>query len=187
MIILETKRLILRTWQNSDLEPFAKMNSDKDVMEFFPSILSKKESDELAAKINKHYGDNGYTLYAISLKETKEFIGFVGLLNVEKSTQYFAPSVEIGWRLTKECWGKGYATEAARAVLAYGFTELKLKEIVSFTAVINKPSQRVMEKIGLTHNKNDDFDHPKLEENSPLLRHVLYRLTREEWKSTTDK
>jgi RimJ/RimL family protein N-acetyltransferase len=180
MIILETERLILRTWQESDLQPMFEINQDPKVMGYFPSLQDLQTTKNFIAKISKHYDKYGYSLYVVELKATGEMIGFVGLLHRTKAEfdAPFMPATEIGWRLSSKHWNKGYATEAARAVLEYGFTQLGLDEIVSFTVVNNKPSRRVMEKIGFHHNPKDDFDHTKLEADSPLCRHVLYRLSK---------
>lgn len=184
-IILTTKRLILRTWKSTDTPLMAAISSDPLVMEHFPAIQDMTATQALINHINQHFETFGYALYAVETKETHEFIGFVGLNHPPFDIPHFQPAelpiVEIGWRLSSKHWGKGYATEAAKAVLYYAFTELNLGEIISFTVVANSKSRRVMEKIGLHHSETDDFDHPKLEENSPLRRHVLYRLTRENY------
>jgi RimJ/RimL family protein N-acetyltransferase len=172
--MLQTERITLREWKDSDFAPFAAMNADAEVMRYFPGTSTKEESDNLARKFINHFAEHGFGLFATELKSTGEFIGFVGL-NIPNFEAHFTPCVEIGWRLAKEHWNKGYATEAALAVIQYGFGELELKEIVSFTAVQNTPSRKVMEKIGMVHNPADDFDHPKLEAGHWLLRHVLYR------------
>ncbi len=174
-IIVETNRLILRTWNDSDIEPFCEMNQDPSVMRYFPSIPSRDETKALLSKIYAHFDEHGFSLYAAERKDSGDFIGFVGLLSVGFEA-HFTPAVEIGWRLASKHWGKGFATEAAKAVLEMAFDKYKLPEVVSLTAEINHPSRRVMEKIGLHHDLSDDFDHPKLEKNSPLRRHVLYRL-----------
>ncbi|HLB42377.1 MAG TPA: GNAT family N-acetyltransferase [Gammaproteobacteria bacterium] len=183
-IILSTERLILRTWKPSDIPLMAAISSDPLVMEHFPATQDITATQALVNHINQHYEKFGYALYAVEIKDTHEFIGFVGLNHPPFEIPNFQPTslpiVEIGWRLSSKHWGKGYATEAAKAVLHYAFTELNLIEIISFTVAANIKSRRVMEKIGLHHSENDDFDHPKLEENSPLKQHVLYRLTRTE-------
>jgi 3-dehydroquinate dehydratase/shikimate dehydrogenase len=173
--IIETERLILRQWQNQDLEPFALMNGDPRVMEFFPSTLSKKESDDLAKRITDKIREQSWGLWAVSIPQIAEFIGFIGLAKPTFEA-HFTPAVEIGWRLGFDYWGKGYATEGAKAVLKYGFEKLLLNEIVSFTSVQNMRSRKVMEKIGLHHDMKDDFDHPKIPLGHPLRRHALYRL-----------
>jgi RimJ/RimL family protein N-acetyltransferase len=190
-IILTTNRLILRTWKPSDIPLMAAISSDPLVMEHFPAIQDITATQSLIDHINQHYKKFGYALYAVEITDTHEFIGFVGLNHPSFEIPDFQPEglpiVEIGWRLSSKHWGKGYATEAAKAVLNYAFTELNLSEIISFTVVANIKSRRVMEKIGLHHTETDDFDHPKLDENSLLRRHVLYRLTRDDYQSNTDK
>ncbi|MFI0435966.1 MAG: GNAT family N-acetyltransferase [Parachlamydiaceae bacterium] len=180
--VIKTERLILRPWQQEDLEPFAQLNSDARVMEYFPSTLNRQESDNLAKRISDKLEEQGWGLWAVSVPNVAEFIGFIGLA-APSFNAHFTPAVEIGWRLAYDFWGKGYATEGAIACLAHAFQKLDLNEIVSFTAVQNMRSRRIMEKIGLHHNPNDDFDHPKLQEGHPLRRHVLYRLNHIEWRS----
>ena len=151
------------------------MNADPNVMEFFPAPLSSPQSDALVAKIERHFRKYGFGLYAVELKDDGGFVGFIGL-SVPAFHAHFTPCVEIGWRLAAEVWGSGYATEGARKVLAFGFEQLGLAEIVSFTVPGNLRSRRVMGRIGMTRNPADDFDHPALPEGHPLRRHVLYRL-----------
>lgn len=181
---VRTKRLILRPWEESDLEPFAQLNADPRVREYFPGILSREESDASVKLASNHIEKCGWGFWAASLIQTGEFIGFIGLEDVNFSAPFneFTPAVEIGWRLAFNHWGKGYATEGARGALQYGFDYLKLDEIVSFTTLKNMRSRHVMEKIGMTHNPKDDFDHPKLSEGHPLRRHVLYRITQLKWR-----
>lgn len=181
LISIRTDRLILRQWKKGDLEPFANMNADPRVREYFPGLQTREESDHSVSLVSNHIEKCGWGFWAASLVETGEFIGFIGLEDVHFQAD-FVPAVEIGWRLAFKHWGKGYATEGALACLRYGFETLKLDEIVSFTAVENTRSRRVMEKIGMHHDSKDDFDHPKLPEGHPLRRHVLYRLERDEWK-----
>lgn len=178
--MLETERLYLKQWQKTDFEPFAEMNSDKEVMRYFPKVLSSEESDAMALGCQSLIEKNGWGFWAVSLKDTKAFIGFVGLYQPHHNFP-FSPCIEIAWRLRKEYWGYGYATEAANAALKFAFEELKLKQVVSFTACSNRPSQRVMERIGMT-NKQEDFFHPAIEENHPLAKHVLYKITQTEWR-----
>jgi RimJ/RimL family protein N-acetyltransferase len=146
-------------------------------MAHFPATLSREESDPLAARIEAHFDQHGFGLWAVEVPDVAPFAGFVGL-SVPRFEAHFTPCVEIGWRLAAEHWGKGYATEGARAVLAFGFETLQLGEIVSFTTTGNLPSRRVMEKIGMTHDPADDFDHPASPAGHPLRRHVLYRVAR---------
>ncbi len=183
-----TERLQLRRWKESDKEPFAALNADPVVMEFFPKLLTRAESDALANDIKARFEKQGFGLWAVELKDSGQFIGFVGL-NVPQFEAPFMPAVEIGWRLAKEYWGKGYATEAANAVLDVAFNKLGLTEIVSFTVPANTPSRKVMERLGMTHNPIEDFAHPKLPVDHPLSKHVLYRINRDQWMALkkTDK
>jgi RimJ/RimL family protein N-acetyltransferase len=172
--VIRTERLILRRWVSGDRKPFAEMNSDREVMKHFPGLLSPEESDRLADRIEAHFVARGFGLWAVEIPGLAAFAGFVGL-SVPGFEAPFTPCVEIGWRLARAYWGRGHATEAASAVLAFGFDELRLDQIVSFTAVGNAPSRRIMEKLGMTHDPRDDFDHPALPPGHPLQRHVLYR------------
>lgn len=176
-MVIETDRLILRLWKSSDIEPFVSLNADSRVMEFFPATLSRSETEAMISKIEKRIRQQGFGLWAAELKATKGFIGFIGL-NVPGYPLPFSPCVEVGWRLAFDYWGKGYAQEGARAVLAFGFEKLRLKEIVSFTTVSNLRSRHVMERIGMSYDAQGDFDHPELPEHHPLRRHVLYRKVR---------
>ena len=180
-IILTTERLILRTWKTSDIPFMTAISSDPLVMRsIFPyNSRDLTATEKLVDNINRHYDNYGYALYAVETKDVHEFIGFVGLNHPSFNIPNFMPNglpiVEIGWRLSSEHWGRGYATEAAKSVLNYAFTELNLDEIISFTVVDNIKSRHVMEKIGLHHSNSDDFDHPNIDTDSPLRRHVLYR------------
>jgi 3-dehydroquinate dehydratase/shikimate dehydrogenase len=189
MTILKTKRLILRPWCEKDLELFANLNADPRVMEYFPATLSRTESDQLAERIKTKMNEKGWGLWAVSVPGIADFIGFIGLNSVDQTSlpTPFSPAIEIGWRIAFEHWGKGYATEGSKAALAYGFDTLNLNEIVSFTAVQNIRSRRVMERIGMHRDPKDDFDHPKLPESHPLRRHVLYRLNQREWHAAVRK
>jgi RimJ/RimL family protein N-acetyltransferase len=175
MTKLETNRLILRQWRDSDIPIFAEMNRDPKVMEFFPALLGEEETEKMVARIRAHFQKHGYGLFAVELKNEKNFIGFIGLA-IPQFEAPFMPAVEIGWRISAQHFSKGYATEAAKKVLEFAFDELKLKEVVSFTVPKNKASQRVMEKIGMVRDLSGDFFHPKLEKNHPLSLHVLYRI-----------
>jgi len=172
---LRTERLRLRRFRPADLEPFAALNADPRVMEHLIRTLSRDESDALAARIEEHFEAHGFGLFAVEVVDASAFAGFVGL-SVPRFEAHFTPCVEIGWRLAARYQGRGYATEGARAVLAFGFEQIGLDEIVSFTVPANLPSRRVMEKLGMTRSDGDDFDHPLLPEGHPLRRHVLYRL-----------
>ena len=174
---IQTPRLLLRPWRDDDHAPFAALNADPVVMEFFPSTLDRTESDAAVGRIREHFAARGFGLWAVEVPGTADFIGFVGLA-VPRFEAHFTPCVEIGWRLAREHWGRGYATEAARAAIRFGFEELALGEIVSFTVPANVRSRAVMERIGMTRSPADDFDHPALPEGHPLRRHVLYRLSR---------
>lgn len=182
--MIKTKRLILRQWCEDDLEPFYQLNSDSRVREYFPGLLSQKESDDSVKIMSDHILRLGWGFWAASLIQTNEFIGFIGLEDVHFSAPFnkITPAVEIGWRLAFNHWGKGYATEGAKAALQYGFETLNLPEIVSFTTVQNMRSRNVMEKIGMHHDPKDDFDHPKLPEGHLLKKHVLYRMNQNEWR-----
>lgn len=179
---LTTDRLLLRQWQDSDYEPFAALNADPAVMEHFPAPMTREASDGFVDRIRADLDRRGFGLWALEVRETGEFIGFTGL-SVPSFEAHFTPAVEVGWRLSKGAWGNGYATEAALASLSYGFGPAGLEEIVSFTATPNIPSQRVMQRIGMTHDEAGDFDHPRLEPGHRLERHVLYRITRGQWES----
>jgi ribosomal-protein-alanine N-acetyltransferase len=151
------------------------MNSDAHVMEFFPSCLSRAESDALVDRIQEHFAKHGFGLWAIEVADVAPFIGFAGLA-VPRFSARFTPCVEVGWRLASEHWGHGYATEAARLALGYGFGALALSEVVSFTSATNHRSRAVMQRLGMRYDPADDFEHPGLPESHPLRRHVLYRL-----------
>jgi len=148
-------------------------------MEYFPAVLPREESDALAERIDSHFEQYGFGLWAIEIADVTPFAGFIGL-SVPRFESHFTPCVEIGWRVAAEYWSCGYATEGARVVLAFGFEQLRLTEIVSFTAPSNLRSRRVMERLGMTCNPADDFDYPGLPEGHPLRRHVLYRIGRPE-------
>jgi RimJ/RimL family protein N-acetyltransferase len=172
--MLESERLLLREWRDEDREPFARMNADPRVMEFFPATLTAAETDAMLERVHAHLARHGFGWWAAELKETGAFIGFIGLA-VPYFEAHFTPCVEIGWRLSPEYWGRGLATEGAQAALRYGFEQLGLREIVSFTSTQNVRSRRVMEKLGMTHDPADGFDHPRIAQGHPLRRHVLYR------------
>ena len=175
-----TDRLMLRRWRPEDRAPFAEMNADPTVMEFFPKLMSRAESDALAERADALFDTFGYGLFAIEAQGETAFAGFVGLspfTAAEPAPLPFAPGVEVGWRLAHGVWGRGYAPEAAAACLKLGFAA-GLDEIVSFTSVINERSQSVMRKIGMRRDPADDFAHPRLAESDPLRPHVLYRIRR---------
>lgn len=176
---IETSRLILREWKESDVAPFAQLNQDPLVMEFFPKTLTHAESQSLVEKLIGRFKTDGFSFFAAELKETNTFIGFIGL-NKPAFEAPFLPAIEIGWRLASRYWNKGLATEGARASLEFGFKELGLTEIVSFTAEINVKSRRIMEKIHMKQDLNGAFMHPLVSDESPLKKHVLYRIKDQE-------
>ena len=178
---IRTARLRLRAWRDEDIEPHAAMNADPRVMEFFPGVLSLEESTALLARGRQRIAERGFGLWPVEVLGGAPFIGMVGL-SVPSFEAHFMPAVEIGWRLAADHWGRGYATEAAGAALAYGFDRLGLSEIVSFTTTANARSRRVMEKLGMRRAPEDDFLHPMIAEGHPLRPHVLYRLRREDFR-----
>lgn len=175
---LDTPRLLLRRWHAEDLAPFAAINADPRVRAFLGPPQTLAETAAAIARIEAHFDRHGFGLHAAELKETGEMIGFIGL-SVPAFDAPFTPCVEIGWRLAAAQWGKGLATEGARAVLQDGFSRLGLPEILSFTAILNHRSMSVMKRLGMTTNPRENFDHPKLAKDNPLCPHVLYRLTKE--------
>jgi RimJ/RimL family protein N-acetyltransferase len=172
---LETDRLVLRAWRQSDLAPYAALNADPDVMRFFPATLDRAGSDAHVARLQDRIARTGLGPHAVELKATGKFIGFVGLSIVDFEVD-FKGSVEIGWRLARSSWGHGYASEAARAALDWGFSTRGLDEIISFAPTINAPSLAVMQSIGMQRDRSGDFIHPALAEDSPLQPIQLYRL-----------
>lgn len=173
---LTTARLVLRGWRQSDLVPFAALNADPEVMRYFPERLSRAQSDALAERMQALIADQGWGLWAVEVPGHAPFIGFVGLNRVGFEA-HFTPAIEVGWRLGRAHWGRGYATEAAEAALAFAFEELGCEEVVSFAALANERSRRVMERLGMTHDPRDHFDHPAVSDES-LRRHALYRRSR---------
>lgn len=175
MAELRTERLLLRRWREEDRGPFAMLNADPAVMEFFPAPLGRAESDELFERIEAGFERHGFGLWALELLESGEFLGFTGLA-VPPFEAHFTPAVEVGWRLARPAWGRGYATEAGRAALAHGFGALGLEQVVSMTTVRNRRSRAVMERLGMTRDPAEDFEYPNLPPGDPLRPHVLYRL-----------
>jgi RimJ/RimL family protein N-acetyltransferase len=172
---LRTPRLLLRGWRESDRAPFAELNADPEVTEHFPNVLSPTESDAFVDRMIAGLNERGWGLWAVEVSSTGAFAGFIGLNPVPFEAP-FTPAIEIGWRLAREHWGQGLATEGARAVLEHAFDHLGLVEVVSFTTTTNLRSQRVMQKLGMRHDPADDFDNPTLPEGQRLRRHVLYRI-----------
>lgn len=181
MLAIETARLRLRPWRETDLAPFAALNTDPRVMAHFPARLSPEESDAVAGRIMAGMERRGFGLWAVEVPGVAEFIGFTGL-SVPGFEAPFTPCVEIGWRLAAAHWGRGYATEAADAALAHAFGPLGLREVVAFTVPANRRSRAVMERLGMTHAPAEDFDHPNLPEGHPIRPHVLYRIDRAGWE-----
>ena len=175
MTELRTDRLIMRRWRDEDREPFAAITADPEVQRYFPAPLTRAEADAFVDQMQAEHQERGWSLWALEVADTGEFIGYTGL-EVPGFEEHFMPAVEVGWRLARSAWGKGYATEAARAAIAFGFDELGLEEIVSFTVPDNAPSRAVMERLGMTHDPAENFEHPGLPEGHPLRLHVLYRL-----------
>ncbi|WP_404934795.1 GNAT family N-acetyltransferase [Nitratireductor sp. L15S-10] len=185
MTLLKTERLILRNWCEEDRPFFHRINSDDEIMEYFPFRRSRREADAIMERIRDGIAQNGFGFAAAVLKETGQPIGFVGLHRPSGLANLPEGTIEIGWRLAPEFWGKGYVTEAARAWLAFGFEKLGFEEIVSFAVVDNERSTAVMRRIGMHHDPNGDFDHPGVPDSHPHLKsHVLYRLRRSDWRAT---
>jgi RimJ/RimL family protein N-acetyltransferase len=174
---LASERLLLRPWRDNDRAPFAELNADPRVTATLAGPLSRAESDVFANRIAAHIDEHGWGLWAVEVPGRADFIGYVGLSR-PRFEAAFTPCVEVGWRLLFDHWGHGYATEAARVALGFGFTVLDLPEIVSFTTVSNTRSRAVMERIGMSHDPTQDFDHPSLAAEHPLRQHVLYRKRR---------
>ncbi len=174
---LLTPRTLLRPWRDDDLAPYAALSADPLVMEHYPAPYTRAESEESFARIRAHFERHGFGLWVLEIRDDPGFAGFVGL-QIPTFETHFTPCIEAGWRLADKYWGKGYATEAARAALAFAFDELGKDEVVAMTVPGNLRSRRVMEKLGMTRDPADDFDHPRLPAGHPLQRHVLYRIRR---------
>jgi 3-dehydroquinate dehydratase/shikimate dehydrogenase len=178
---LRTDRLILRPWREDDLEPFAALNADPEVMRYFPSVADRQRSDTIARRVGAQIDERGWGLWAVQVQDGARFIGFIGLQPIPFEA-HFTPAVEVGWRLAREHWGRGYAPEGARAAVDFAFGNLELDDLVSMTTPANLPSQRVMQKLGMTRDPDDDFDHPNLPDWEHR-RHILYRLRSEQWNN----
>jgi RimJ/RimL family protein N-acetyltransferase len=181
---LRTDRMLLRDWRDEDLAPFAELNSDPIAMEHFPSTLTTAQSAEMIERLREQWASHGWSWWAVGSLESGEFLGAVGLLLVDLDAPFNDPedpSIEVGWRLRRAAWGQGFATEAATAALDWAFGLQAAEEVVSFTAPVNHRSRRVMEKLGMRHDPDGDFDHQRVEPGSTLRRHVLYRLPRTSW------
>lgn len=177
MTTLHGTRVSLRPWRHTDLEPFAALNADPRVMEFLPAPLTRDEAAAMMERMQARLAQQGWGHWALDVDG--RCIGFIGL-SAPTFEAHFTPCIEVGWRLAHEAWGHGYATEGAQLALDHGFEQLGLDEIVSFTTVANLRSRRVMERLGMTHDPADDFDHPRLP-GHPLQPHLLYRLRRGQW------
>lgn len=178
MTTLVTPRLLLSIPCDDDREDFRALSDDPEVMRHFPSVLTAEESDAMVARCRESFAHRGFGYFTVRRRDDGGFVGFVGL-GVPSFPAPFQPCVEVGFRLVVSAWGKGYATEAAREALRFGFEAHALAEIVSFTAVVNEPSRRVMERLGMRREPAEDFDHPRVARGHRLERHVLYRLSRE--------
>ncbi len=176
MKTLETERLLLRAWKNEDVETYYQINQDPKVIEFLLGPMSKEQVEKFIVDKNQTLREENYTLWALEEKATGAMIGCIGIQEIP-SLIPFAGKMEIAWRLGSQYWGNGYAPEGAHAVLDYAFETLGFEDIFSFTTTTNKRSQRVMEKIGMTHLPNSNFAHPKVPLDHPLLEHVLYRIS----------
>jgi RimJ/RimL family protein N-acetyltransferase len=174
---LKGQRVRLRQWRDQDLLPFAELNADRAAMEYFVAPLTRAESDAMVERIGSALDARGWGLWCLDIDG--RCAGFTGL-SMPSFDAHFTPCIEIGWRMHPRYWGRGYATEAARLALDYGFTALELPEIVSFTAVGNVRSRAVMERLGMRRDVDGDFDHPRIAIDHPLCRHVLYRLRRDD-------
>jgi len=179
MTELVTERLVLRHWRDEDRAPFAALNADPEVMRYFLSPLTRAESDALHERFVQEWR-SGMSFHAVEEKVSGRFIGFVGVAPLPQILP-ISPAMQVGWRLAREAWGRGYATEAARAAMDHAFADPGLAEIVSYTVPANTPSRRVMEKLGLERAAERDFEHPALPEGHPLRQHILYRVTRAGW------
>ena len=174
---LASERLLMRPWRPEDRAPFAALNADPRVTATLSGVMTGEASNALADRIAANIDSHGWGLWALEIPGKAPFIGFAGLSRPSFQAA-FTPCVEVGWRLAYEHWGHGYATEAGRVAMGFGFAVLDLPEIVSFTTVSNQRSRAVMERLGLKYDAHDDFDHPMLAEDHPLRRHVLYRKQR---------
>jgi RimJ/RimL family protein N-acetyltransferase len=183
--VLRTRRLVLRGWNDDDREPFARMNADPRVMEHFAGPLTREDSDGFLDRIVAHWRADGFAPWAVERIDDGRFLGFAGLA-APGFVAPFTPAVEVGWRFEVAAWGHGYATEAAQAALRFGFEDLGLAEIVSFTIPLNVRSRAVMERLGMTHDPADDFDHPRFPPGHRIRHHVLYRLSRDRWADRAD-
>lgn len=183
MIITQSSRLSLRSWQEKDRDLFYEINSDPKVMDFFPSLRSREQSDALMDRINAMIEQTGFGFYALENRQTGEVIGFTGVAQTDLDPYIIKDTLEVGWRLAHRYWGMGYVTEAATAALKYAFEQSGVEEIVSFAVTNNKRSIAVMRRLGMTHRPDQDFDHPRIPQTAAhLKRHVLYQLNKCDWQ-----
>lgn len=183
MLFLDTKRLRIRNWIDSDRDLFREINRDPKVMEFFPFRRSHEEADLLMERMRAFIDAKGFGLFAVELRETREPIGFCGLAPANLAPLFPEETIEIGWRLATRYWGNGYATEAASALLSFGFTDMKLEEIIAVAVRSNRRSLAVMQRIGMTCDPREDFDHPRVPGTHPKLkRHAVWRIARSDWR-----
>jgi RimJ/RimL family protein N-acetyltransferase len=181
---IKTARLVLRRWRDEDREPFAALNADPEVMRYFPRPLTRDESGRFIDRIEARFEADGIGQWAVERREDGRFLGFTGL-GPATFEAWFTPAIEVGWRFERSAWGHGYATEAGRVALQFGFEVRGLETILSWTSVLNLPSIAVMERLGMHHDPADDFDHPLIPVGDPLRRHMLYRLDRAEWTAAS--
>jgi RimJ/RimL family protein N-acetyltransferase len=179
---LRTDRLILRHWRDSDREPFHALSSDPEVMEHFPALMTREQSDGMASRIETSFQERGLGLWALEIPGVAPFLGYTGLAVPRFESPTFGSCVEIGWRIAKAHWGHGYVTEAARAALDDGFSRLNLPEVLSFTVQENRRSWSVMDRLGMRRTPELDFDHPMIPDGHRLKRHIVYRMTKQDWE-----
>ncbi|WP_245278367.1 GNAT family N-acetyltransferase [Ensifer aridi] len=177
---LETERLLLREWEDDDLDPLSKINDDPRVVRYVAQLPSREAVQKWILTQKEHFSQHGYGLWALERLGVEGLIGFCGIVQVPYHA-HFTPAVEIAWRLAPSAWGHGFATEAASAAMSFGFKHLGLKEIVANAAIENSESRRVMERLGMTHDPRDDFDHPLKAADDPLRHQVLYRMKGQDW------
>lgn len=177
------ERILLRDWCDSDLAAYAQLNADPEVRRYFPSTLSREESDGEASRLRAHAEREGFTFWVLEIPGVTTFAGMVGLI-LTGFEAHFTPCIEVGWRLARAHWGQGYASEAAKLALKFGFETLQADEIIALTVPANTASRAVMQRIGMQHNPADDFDHPRLAADHPFRRHVLYRIDKARWQQS---
>ncbi len=185
-IELRTPRVLLRQWKDSDIDAWAAMNADPRVRQYFPGVLTRADAQGEAERIRTAIAQRGWGLWALEVPGIHAFAGFVGL-SLPGYEAPWMPAVEIGWRLTPSAWHQGYATEGAAAALHFAFTQLELPQVVALSVPNNVPSHHVMDRIGMVRDVTADFDHPRVPSDSPLRRHILHRITPEQWRKHAAK